>query len=63
MLYSRHFYVHTYHRQATNHWKALINTSILRLCWPHVTVWLVIYEANKVCGLDYLYLKVMHLQI
>ena len=47
----------------TYRWKALINASILRLYWPHETVWLVSYEANKVWGLDYLYLKVMHLQI
>ena len=63
LLCSRHFYLHTYHRQATYRWKALVNASILRLCWPHETVWLVSYEANKVWGLDYLYLKVMHLQI
>ena len=56
-------YVHTIGKRHKYRWKALINASILRLCWPHETVWLVSYEANKVWGLDYLYLKVMHLQI
>jgi len=39
LLCSRYFYVHTYHRQATYRWKALVNASIMRLCGLHKTVW------------------------
>ena len=59
----RHFYIRTHHRQTAYRCKALINASILGLCWLRETSWLVSYEADKVWGLDYLYLKVMHLQI
>ena len=49
LLCSRHFYVHIHHRQTTYYWKALINASILRLCWPRETVRLMSLQKGWIC--------------